>query len=89
MSDGPEHGLRILDALEARGALKGYHLLPAARAALLARLGDLPGAVEAYRAALGLVQNAPERRFLERRLNDLLARCSTTAPSGYRGGGDA
>ena len=32
MADGPEHGLRILDGLTARGALEGYHLLPAARA---------------------------------------------------------
>jgi RNA polymerase sigma-70 factor, ECF subfamily len=73
MSDGPEHGLRILDALGARGALKGYHLLPAARAALLVTLGRLDEAEDAWRAALRLVQNVAERRFLERRLQETLA----------------
>ena len=63
----------ILDALEARGLLRDYHLLPAARAALLARLGRQAEAIDAYRAALRLVQNAAERRFLERRLADTIA----------------
>jgi RNA polymerase sigma-70 factor, ECF subfamily len=71
MAEGPEHGLRILDALTARGALQGYHLLPSARAALLVRLGRTAEAIEAYRSALGLVQNAPERRFLEQRLAEV------------------
>jgi RNA polymerase sigma-70 factor (ECF subfamily) len=73
MSDGPEHGLRILDALGARGALEGYHLLPAARAALLVKLGRLGEAEDAWRGALRLVQNVAERRFLERRLQETLA----------------
>ena len=71
MAEGPEHGLRILDSLVARGALAGYHLLPAARAALLVRLGRLDEAIAAYRLALGLVQNTPERRFLEQRIAQL------------------
>ena len=52
MVDGPARGLLLLDALEARGELAGYHLLPAARADLLRRLGRVPEAGAAYRAAL-------------------------------------
>jgi RNA polymerase sigma-70 factor, ECF subfamily len=51
MVDGPERGLLLLDALDARGDLRGYHLLPAARADLLRRLGRVDEAREAYRAA--------------------------------------
>jgi RNA polymerase sigma-70 factor (ECF subfamily) len=68
MADGPAEGLRRLDALAAGGALAGYHLLPAARADLLRRLGRLPEAAAAYRQALELVGNDADRRFLERRL---------------------
>ncbi len=74
--DGPEQGLRLLDALEARGDLRGYHLLPATRADLLRRLGRRQEAGKAYRRALELVANEPERRFLERRLSEV------TAPAG-------
>lgn len=38
---GPKEGLRLLDALQNRGDLPGYHLLPAARAQLLERLSRL------------------------------------------------
>ena len=68
MADGPEAGLRLMDALVADGALAGYHFLPAARADLLRRLGRLPEAAAAYREALALVGNDADRRFLERRL---------------------
>jgi RNA polymerase sigma-70 factor (ECF subfamily) len=68
MVDGPARGLLLLDALEARGELVGYHLLPAARADLLRRLGRAPEAEAAYRTALSLARTEPERRFLERRL---------------------
>lgn len=71
MVDGPARGLLLLDALEARGHLAGYHLLPAARADLLRRLGRLPEAEAAYRSALDLARTEPERRFLERRLEGL------------------
>ena len=64
MADGIEQGLALLDAVH----LPGYHLLPAARADLLRRLGRLDDAAAAYREALGLVTNEAERRFLERRL---------------------
>ena len=71
MVDGPEAGLRLLDALRGRGELEGYHLLPAARADLLRRLGRRDEAREAYREALSLVTNEPERRFLSRRLGEV------------------
>jgi len=68
MAEGPAAGLRLMDALAAEGSLAGYHLLPAARADLLRRLGRMPEAAAAYREALALVGNDADRRFLERRL---------------------
>jgi len=70
---GAEAGLRLLDDLESRGELRAYHLLPAARADLLRSLGRREEAAEAYRRALSLVANEPERRFLERRLAEVEA----------------
>ena len=64
-------GLLRLDALEARGSLAGHHLLPAARADLLRRLGRRAEAAQAYRAALRLARQFAERRFLERRLAEI------------------
>jgi RNA polymerase sigma-70 factor (ECF subfamily) len=71
MVDGPEAGLALLDELGAEPRLAGYHLLPAARADLLRRLGRRAEAARAYRQALDLVGNEPEREFLRRRLADL------------------
>ena len=68
MARGPEVGLARLDALSGDRTLDGYHLLPAARADLLRRLGRRDEAAAAYREALTLVTNEPERRFLARRL---------------------
>lgn len=70
-ASGAEVGLRLLDDLDARGELRAYHLLPAARADLLRSLGRRGEAAEAYRRALALVSNEPERRFLERRLTEV------------------
>ncbi|HVH21735.1 MAG TPA: RNA polymerase sigma factor [Pseudonocardia sp.] len=71
MRDGPEAGLARLDALATDPRLRGYHLLPAARADLLRRLDRRAEAAAAYRDALALVGNDPERTFLQRRLADL------------------
>jgi RNA polymerase sigma-70 factor (ECF subfamily) len=68
MSEGAEKGLELVDALATEGTLAGYHLLPAARGALLVRLGRRAEAIAAYREALSLVGNEAERRFLERRV---------------------
>jgi RNA polymerase sigma-70 factor (ECF subfamily) len=71
MRDGPAAGLVLLDALAADERLRGYHLLPAARADLLRRLGRRAEAAAAYRQALALVGNAPERAYLARRLEEV------------------
>jgi RNA polymerase sigma-70 factor (ECF subfamily) len=65
---GPETGLRLVEELH----LDRYHLFHAIRADLLRRLGRECEAREAYRGALELTDNAAERRFLERRLEQLL-----------------
>ena len=68
MAQGPEHGLDRIERLGQGGELEGYHLLPAARADLLRRLGRREAAAAAYRDALTLVRNPAERLYLERRL---------------------
>jgi RNA polymerase sigma-70 factor (ECF subfamily) len=71
MSEGLEIGLRLMERLDESGMLEGYHLLPAAQADLLRRLGRDREAAAAYQRALALVTQAPERRYLERRLREL------------------
>jgi len=71
MRDGPEAGLALVDALRARGELTDYHLAHAARADLCRRLGRFAEARASYRRALELTVQEPERRFLERRLEEL------------------
>ncbi len=71
MADGPTRGLAALDELAADGGLDGYRYLPAARADLMRRLGLLREASAAYEEALGLTDNAAERRFLARRLDEV------------------
>ena len=71
MCDGPAAGLALVDAILARGDLADYHLAHAARADLCRRMGDLAQAGTAYRRALALARQEPERRFLERRLAEL------------------
>jgi RNA polymerase sigma-70 factor (ECF subfamily) len=58
-------------ALSDQLALDGYHYLHSTRAELLRRLGRTGDARAAYERALELVQSEPERRFLERRLEEL------------------
>ncbi len=71
MADGPERGLRLIEDLERRNQLPGYHLLPAAKADFLRRLGRLDEAAAAYREALAMVTSEAERRYLERRLAEV------------------
>jgi RNA polymerase sigma-70 factor, ECF subfamily len=73
MARTPEDGLALLDELESREALADFHLLPAARADLLRRLGRASEAADAYRRALALATNDVERRFLRRRIAELAA----------------
>jgi RNA polymerase sigma-70 factor (ECF subfamily) len=71
MVDGPRAALTLIDALAAAGDLDDYHLLHAARADLLRRLGASSDAAASYSRALALVTNDGERRFLERRLREV------------------
>jgi len=71
MVDGPARALDLIDALEARGGLKGYELIPAVRADLLRRLGRHDAARKAYRAAAAETRLDPLRRLYARRLAEL------------------
>jgi len=71
MRDGPSAGLDLIDAILTRGDLANYHLAHSARADLCRRLGRSADARISYERALGLTQQEPERRFLERRMNEL------------------
>jgi RNA polymerase sigma-70 factor (ECF subfamily) len=71
MAEGPRPALAIIDELAS--TLDNYHLLHAARADLLRRMGSLGEAAKSYQRALALVTNDSERRFLERRLREVQA----------------
>ena len=71
MRDGPEAGLVLIDAILARGDLADYHFAHSARADLCRRLGKLDDARSSYQRALQLTRQEPERRFLERRLQQI------------------
>jgi RNA polymerase sigma-70 factor, ECF subfamily len=77
MAEGPQSGLTIVAGLAARGDLDDYHLLHAARADLLRRMGSREEAAKSYLRALALVTNDRERRYLQRRLQEV-------QPSGSR-----
>jgi len=71
MASGPRAGLTEIEGLAAADDLSDYHLLHAARADLLRRLGLREEAAKSYVRALALVTNDSERRFLERRLGEV------------------
>ncbi len=71
MADGPAAGLVIVQRVAAGGQLDDYPYLHSTQADLLRRLGDRAAAAVAYRRALELTANAPERAFLEGRLSEL------------------
>lgn len=71
MSEGLERGLALVNSLEDSEALADYYLYHAARADLLRRLGRDAEAAAAYRRALSLTENAVERRYLRRRLQEV------------------
>jgi RNA polymerase sigma-70 factor, ECF subfamily len=71
MRDGSASGLAIIDGILDRGDLRDYRPAHAARAELCRRLGRTEEARAAYRRALKLTRQEPERRFLERRLAEL------------------
>jgi RNA polymerase sigma-70 factor (ECF subfamily) len=71
MAYGPQAGLDAIAGLKASHALDSYHLLWSVEADLLRRLGCRAEAEHSYRHALELVTTDPERRFLERRVQEL------------------
>jgi len=71
MAEGPRPALAIMDELAAASDLDNYHLMHAARADLLRRMGSPKEAANSYKQALKLVTNESERRFLERRLAEV------------------
>ena len=83
LADGPAVGLAMMDGIAASGELDDYQYLHSARADLLRRLERWSEAEAAYRRALALTTNAPERAFLEKRLAEVTAR-SADGPSGTR-----
>jgi RNA polymerase sigma-70 factor, ECF subfamily len=76
MRDGPAAGLALIEAILDRGDLADYHLAHAARADMYRRLGNTAQASAAYQQALRLARQAPERRFIEKRLAELDATAS-------------
>jgi RNA polymerase sigma-70 factor (ECF subfamily) len=71
MRDGPAAGLDLIDDILASGELADYHLAHAARADLCRRLGRTADARESYERALALAKQEPERRFLQKRLQEI------------------
>lgn len=72
MRDGPDAGLELIDGLIERGPLSNYHPAYAARADFARRSGQGVAASEAYRRALELAQQEPEKRYLRRRLAEVV-----------------
>jgi RNA polymerase sigma-70 factor, ECF subfamily len=73
MASGPSAGLEIVDALTSEPALRGYHLFPAVRGDLLAKLGRADEARAAFELAASLTRNAREREVLLERAQSLTA----------------
>ena len=71
MRDGPEAGLKHIDAVLAHGELANYYLAHSARADMCRRLGRTAEARSSYEKALALTQQEPERQFLEERIRQL------------------
>ena len=72
MRDGPSQGLALIDAILQRGDLGDYYLAHSARADFCKRLGKNVEAIASYQRALSLARQEPARRFLKRRLSELL-----------------
>jgi RNA polymerase sigma-70 factor (ECF subfamily) len=71
MRDSPAAGLELVEAILGRGELADYHLAHSAHADLCRRMGRTAEARASYQRALDLARQAPERRFLEKRLAEL------------------
>lgn len=81
MVEGAESGLASIDRVEAGGTLSDFHMLHAARADLLRRLGRDEAAAASYARALELAGNSAERRYLESRLRACRGRGADEPPA--------
>ena len=77
MAFGPAEGLALVDDLAGEPALRDYHLVPAVRGDLLARLGRHAEARAAFERAAAMTSNARERALLLGRA----AACAALRPS--------
>jgi RNA polymerase sigma-70 factor, ECF subfamily len=73
MAFGPAAGLEVVDKLTSEPSLKAYHLLPAVRGDLLAKLGRRDEACTEFRHAAALTRNLQERNLLLARVATLEA----------------
>jgi RNA polymerase sigma-70 factor, ECF subfamily len=73
MRDGPQAGLTLVDNILARGELEDYYLAHSARADFYRRLGEVERARACYEKALSLARPEVARRFLTRRIEELLS----------------
>jgi RNA polymerase sigma-70 factor (ECF subfamily) len=71
MRDGPEAGLKHIDAVLEHGELANYYLAHSVRADMYRRLGRTAEARSSYEKALALTQQEPERQFLQERIRQL------------------
>lgn len=72
MHEGPKAGLIIIETLILNNKLSSYHIIYAAKADFLKRLGLIDEAINAYQRAIELVKQEPERRYLEKQLTSIL-----------------
>jgi RNA polymerase sigma-70 factor (ECF subfamily) len=80
LAEGSDAGLDLLDTLDLDAQLADYHLLPATRADLLRRGGPFADALPHYLRALELAPSDPERRFLQRRIDEMRTTAESSAP---------
>lgn len=71
MRDGPQAGVELIEDILNRGDLTDYQLAHAARADLYRRLGKKEEALDAYHRALELTQQEPQKRFIQKRLEEI------------------
>ena len=72
MHEGPKAGLTIIESLLLENRLSSYHIIYAAKADFLKRLGLIDEAINAYQHAIELVKQEPELRYLEKQLASIL-----------------
>jgi RNA polymerase sigma-70 factor (ECF subfamily) len=71
MLEGPEAGLRLIDAAGSSGKLENYYLFHAARGDVLRRLKRVDESIEAYLRAIELTTNPVERQYMRKRIEEI------------------